>query len=165
MLRLVWQPTHFKDGKLQSSAFSRDEMKGAIDKSTMKEKYASVDDMAAIVKLSVDWRISWQQRDGRDVAEGREVAKFVEFESSALNSLRWSNNDPMFYLTPEPTVAGEDGPGAPANPAHWGIRGADRSNVDEKERSPYVSTMRTKLIQAYSKIFSYDQLFREDRET
>jgi len=161
VLRLVWEPKHFVDGKFDSSNFGRKELKGTLG-TDGKPQYASVDKLDLIVSKSIDWRIQWQQRGNLIVSEKRAVAHFAKFEVPNLNQAQWENGDPMFQVTAEPTVDGEEGEGSPANPAHCGIRGADRTKISKAESENCVALMRAELVAICSKIFQYEELFPAD---
>lgn len=158
-LRLVWNPAHFVGEKLQGTAFSSDDLLGRPD-SDGQSRYLSVDSRDEVVKDSVDWRISWQRRDGKAEANHRHEARFVVFEGRAVRELTCPANGPLFDVTREPLAEGADGPGSPANPAHCGIRNvSDISGMSKGQQRARVDYMRVKLLKAKAAIQSYDEVF------
>jgi len=159
VLRLVWHPSHFEGDKLKASAFDRKDVSAKLDDDG-NPRYLSVDNSTHIVKASVDWRIAWQQRDGKDVKHHRHNAKFVAFLCAELRACEWESGKQMFDVSHEPMPAGADGPGSPENSAHCGVRTQNIDALSEKERRGYIEELRVRLLQARKAIFMYSEVFR-----
>ncbi|WP_289155604.1 hypothetical protein [uncultured Salipiger sp.] len=157
MLRLVWHPSQYQDGKILPAAFERSDL------IARDERYLSVDDLGLLSRESVDWRIAWQQRDGRDEKLGRADALFAQFSARRLRDCLYRDNSPLFNVTREPTLKEEDGPGSPANPAHCGVRTIEPGRFQELGKGAQniaVERMRTELVKAIDGIHQYEDVFR-----
>lgn len=162
LLRLVWHPFHFgEDGELLATAFDSSDILALPDKDE-QPRYISVDDIELVSQASVDWRIRWQQRDGRREALRRFDAKFVQFTAGRLRECHDTDGHLLFELTREPLAEGEDGPESPENPAHCAVRTNDPlrySQLPEKKRKQAVMRIRTQLMKAFTDIITSNQLF------
>lgn len=162
LVRLVWHPSHFDGDKLKGSAFSSDDLLGRLEKDGSR-RYLSVDDRSLISRASIDWRVAWQQRDGKDLEHGREDARFVLYDCSSVTSCS-DGVDKLFRVTREQVPAGGDGPESPPNPAHCGIHNAQSEKVDglgKGARRTHVEMLRVQLIKLKREILSYCQVFSE----
>lgn len=160
LLRLVWHPSHFDGGKLKGSAFSSEDLLGLIDENGSR-RYVSVDERIEISQESVDWRIDWQQREGRDVRLGRSEARFVVYSCSEVRECIENGNN-LFEVSRFPVVAGANGEGSPENLAHCGIQNALKDKVDELkrgERRTHVEMLRVQLLKLKREIIGYCQVF------
>lgn len=163
VLRMVWHPFHFAEGELVSTAFDGDDLLALPDVHG-DPRYMSVDDLERISRPSVDWRIAWQQRDGRAERNGRSDPKFIRFLVEHLRGCRCSEGRQMCEITREPMAENEDGPGSPANPAHCGVRALEAERyrgLSKTRRKLLLNQMRTQLMKAVDSIIEYECLFSD----
>jgi hypothetical protein len=161
VLRMVWHPFHFQDGELIPTAFDGNDLLALPDKDG-EAKYMSMDDWENISRASVDWRIEWQQRDGRAERHGRIDAKFVQFVARRLRECVCEEGRQVHDVTREPTVQGENGPGSPENPAHCGVRTLEHEryrDLTKARRAAVLGHMRTQLMKAIIEIHPYTDIF------
>ena len=129
--------------------------------------YSSVDDDNMLSKLSIDWRIAWQQREGRAEREGRHQALFATLNAGDVRRCSIADDSrQLFDVTRKPTVANEDGPGSPANPAHCGVETLQPERfggMTRGEKSVAVEKMRIQLIKIVISVRGYDDLFETDK--
>lgn len=162
VLRMVWHPFHFSDdGELHSTAFNGDDLL-AIPDNGGRPRYLSVDDQNIISQLSVDWRVAWQQRDGKREENERHDPKFVRFLAGSLRQCPCDEGRQMYELTREPTEEHGDGPGSPANPAHCGVKtleAARYANLSKAKRKMVLNYMRVQLMGSIDEILEYRNVF------
>ena len=164
VLRMVWHPFDFGNegkGELLSTAFGSNDLLAQPDDSGYP-RYMSADDRALISKASVDWRINWQQRDGRDIQHKRHRPRFVQFETGRLRNCRCSEDRQLFNVTREPMSAGEDGVGSPENPAHCGVRTLESeryAGLTKPEKKLALNRLRTQVMNAIGAVLEYEQVF------
>lgn len=159
VVRMVWHPFHFQDGELLPTAFEKPDLLGLPDRQGFP-RYMSVDDFEMLSTESVDWRIEWQQRDGR-LDEGRREPKFIFFPAPSLRECTCPDGEQLFDVVRHPTEAGEDGPDSPENPAHCGVHtlGAERFQGLSKGREKVILlAMRTELMKAIQQIREYSDV-------
>lgn len=164
VLRMVWHPFHFdEDGELLATAFEKNDLLAFPDDNG-DPRYVSVDDISLISQMSVDWRVAWQQRDGRAERNKRFNPKFVQFTAERLRQCRCVDDRQMFDLTREPMAENEDGPGSPENPAHcgvWTLRAERYSHLSAKQQKQAVMRMRAQLMKAVDAVRQYEDVFRD----
>lgn len=156
-LRLVWNTEHFDpEGNLMGTAFTRSDLTGKIDKRDGVPSFCSVDDEAEINKASVDWRIAKQAASLPTI---RIDPKFAVMKHEKLLLLKWIQSGQMLVAFPVPLQAGSEGPGSPANLAHWGFTGKNIDKLSKIENNGYVDYMRTRILEVIEEIRSYEEVF------
>lgn len=154
LLRLVWHPSHFEDGKLKGSAFDKADLIPLMDKRSQQLRYMSVDLEESVSKDAVNYVIANQQADGKDQKLGRHEANFVRFISGELESYIDTKGRSVFSVEPAPIPASVTNP---RNAAHCAVR---RKFVAEKsEQEVFVQEVRTALLELNRGILSYNDVF------
>ena len=156
VFRMVWHPFHFEGTSLKTSAFDRADLVPELDQQGA-HRYVSVDRGDIIQRESVDWRIEWQQRDGKAETKSRHDAKFVHFLCESLRACVDDEDRRPFNITSEPEEAGIDG--SPENPAHCALRNVSGKTGSRSEMRAYVEQLRVMLIQLKKGVLSYAEMF------
>ena len=158
ILRLVWHSSDFdSDGNLKGSAFRSDDLRPDKEKDDTP-KFVSTDRVDMIFKPSIDWRIEYQQSDGKREKMERFEARFAEFKCAELRSVERGGRR-QFDVTAEPEPAGADGPGSPENQAHCALRHVSGFTGSKGAVRSYVEYLRTQLIKKTRAIHSYGAIF------
>ena len=160
LLRMVWHPVHFPNGELIASAFESSDLRPDRDRDD-RPRYISVDRQDDLRKQSIDWRIAYQQRDGRDEQENRKEVRFIEFLCGEILTATDDSGTQPFAVTTEPVLAMENG--MPENPGHCAIRNVSGKGGDKKkaEDRTYVEELRTILMRLKRRITNYEDVFPE----
>lgn len=156
--RMVWHPIHFKGLELSTSAFEEGDLIPEDDEHGFP-RYMSTDKVLEIQQNCIDWRVAFQQRDGRAERLDRKSPKFVEFNCGGLRALLDTTNVPIFGIISIPVAAGEDGEGSPPNPAHCGVKSTSGAPAHRKEKRAKVAELRTQLLKSVIRIVSYETMF------
>lgn len=161
LLRMVWSPRCFEEGRPTVACFDSSDLLPKPDKSG-KDRFVSADCEAEIVKLAVDARIAHQTRGDLRERERREDARFLRLSAAALRSI--PDND---VIGENPIIVERDRvpenaeTGTPANPAHCAIRNRStksRSGDGSKNRA-YVDYLRKELMKRIISDLSYGEVF------
>ncbi len=155
VLRLVWHPAHFQNGKLIGSAFDSSDLRPDTNKKGEK-RYISVDERTRISKESVDSTISRQQRNDLKEQCQRFEARFARFRCGDLRRCSSTNGLKLFEVTHEPIFSGKHNGSReiPENKAHCAIR-----NVSGCRKRSRIDELRTALLKNCKQIHPYDDIF------
>lgn len=149
---MVWHPADFEDGELVGSAFESADLRPDNDQDELP-RYLSSDRQDDLRKDSIDSRIAYQQREGRDLEKGKGEARFVEFKVGALRQATDDAGAHPFGITSEAII--------PENPGHCAIRnvsgkgGSRKSKVDKQ----YIEELRSILLERKLAVRGYVDLF------
>lgn len=156
--RLVWHSFDFDtNNDLKGSAFRSDDLRPDKEEDG-SDKFVSTDRVDIISKPSVDWRIEWQQSDGKRERLDRHEARFAEYNCAELRSIE-RDGTRQFEITAEPEPPDADGPGSPANPAHCAVRHVSGFTGSKKAIDRHVEFLRTQLLKRTLAIHSYGSVF------
>ena len=154
LLRMVWHPAHFENGKLVASAFDSGDLRPDDDRDG-QARYISTDRQDDLRKPAVDARILSQERDGPKQQDKKHEARFVEFLTGELRAAKDESGNHPFDVTPEPIV--------PENPGHCAIRNVSGKGKSRRaEDRDYVDELRTILLDQNRGVTSYSDHFPSD---
>ncbi|MCA3442064.1 MAG: hypothetical protein INF52_01645 [Rhodobacter sp.] len=152
LLRMVWHPADFEGGELVGSAFESADLRPDNDQDGLP-RYLSSDRQDDLRKESIDSRITYQQRDGRDVEKRKSEAHFVEFKVGTLRYAEDDAGDRPFGITSEPII--------PENPGHCAIRNVSGKGASRKSKADkqYIEELRSMLLEKKLAVCGYADLF------
>lgn len=156
LLRLVWHPSHFQDGKLKASAFDKGDLIPERHLDTGEYRYLSVDLEHQVSQPSVDYMIERQSADGRAERLQRHEGRFVRFVVGELNLATNTAGQQVFIVRPEP-IEDDNSSGQPKNLAHCGVH---RTSICEPGKEKQcVQELRVILLKLQRGVMTYNEVF------
>jgi hypothetical protein len=161
LLRMVWAPRCFENGRPGMACFDREDITPGIGRDG-HERFVSADCEFEISKDAVDARRAHQTRGDLAKTELREEARFIRLICGDIRSLpdtEPAGENPL--IVERRPVAAKPEIKFPANPAHCAIM-----NTSAKSRTPnkaanraYVDYLRTQLRKKIIATLKYDEVF------
>lgn len=151
LLRLVWFPACFDNGRLTTAAFDKDDLFPKLDRNN-QPRYVSADDADIVSQLSVDSTIKHQTRDDLRERENRNEARFIRFCAGDVRAIIDAEGIHPFIV---------ERARLPTNLAHVSIKNTSgkSARVKSSDDRVYVEFLRTELFKIVTKIHTYPEIF------